>query len=120
MLREAAVYGPPGEVGRVTEVLPLTLAERATTAGPVKPCDPDPLTDLPIGDAGTERLDDAHHLMSRDDGRALYVEVPLDDVQVGPTHPTRVHLDPHFISGGLRNRDVFEAQRVGLDGSWGV
>jgi len=86
----------------------------------MKPGHADALSLLTIVDARTDRFDGAHDLMPRDNRRANHLEIALDDMQIGPAHPTGTHSDQNFVRRRLGNGYIREPQRMRLDRSGGV
>src|SRR5262249_59176860 len=70
-------------------------------AGAAKPADPDALTHRPAVDIGTERVDDADHLMAGNARVALPRHRLLDDGGVAMTDAAGMHLDADLVAAGL-------------------
>ncbi len=94
--RIAAVAIPTGELGGLTEVLPAGPAEDTGPAGPGQPGHPNPVTDFPVVDPRSHLGHRPHHLMTRNDGKAARVQVPLHELKVGAAHTAGGDRHPHL------------------------
>jgi hypothetical protein len=63
-------------------------------------------------DAGTDRIDEAGHLMARHDP-SVGMERALEDLRVRAADPDRNGQDPNLSGAGLEYGDLLQAQIVG-------
>jgi hypothetical protein len=71
----------------------------------------------PHSDADRERRTVArdnltHDLMSRHERASMNGKLAFGNMKVGSTNPARANTEKHFTEGGLRDRNLFEAQRL--------
>ena len=69
------------------EVFPSRQAKPARATGVGEPGDPDAVSRPQAGALGTEVVDEADHLVTRDNAGMLGSEVAFGQVQIGATHP---------------------------------
>ena len=71
------------------------------------PTDPDPHPRFPFRDFRADRVQEAHHLVSRDPRKLQARKEPGDR-----EHAARLHFDPHLPRSGLRSVALHEPQRT--------
>jgi hypothetical protein len=86
----------------------------------MEPRDTDPVADREPRTAGPDRVDDADHLVTGDDGKDRQLELARDDVQIRPTARAGVDPDADLSLGRLRVRALLQGQRTPVDAARGV
>src|SRR6185503_9667675 len=112
---EAAVAIVAGELGAIAEILASARAEATNAAGRAEPRHADALADDESFDFSTELVDGSDNLMSENERQLRTSELTIVNVEVGPAHAAREHLDPHLVRKDVWPRKLLEAElRPGL------
>ena len=118
ILRVAAIHGIASEGGVVAKILRTGAAEFTGAVGMMQPGNADTCAKRKPACTGTEFLDHANDLVSRDYGRFPRCEFSFNDVQVGPAYTAIRDTDkylpvPWFWSGDVRKHEWIGRDRSG-------
>ncbi len=115
ILRISAVFVPSCEPCRRTKVLQPFGTPLAGTAGVSQPGDPNPLTASKAVCASADLVDRADYLVPRHNPTGANWQVPLDEMQVGPTDPACAHPHPDLPCSWAGVGLFEEVERAGAD-----
>jgi hypothetical protein len=94
-----------------TKILLFTAAKAAGTVHVPKPGNSDPLATAKLGDTGSDFVDSADDLVTRNERGSMEGEVAFDDMDIGPANGAHVHLDSNFARSRLGLIDFLQNQR---------
>jgi hypothetical protein len=70
----------------------------------------DPLADLQSLDAGADEVDASDYLVTWDNGKQGIGQLPVHNVQIGPTDPARGYANADLACAGLSVRQFHRQQ----------
>jgi hypothetical protein len=110
-LGEAPVDLVAGVARGVAQVLPVRRAVAAPTAAATEPRHADPIANGETLDARRDRRHPTHDLVARHERQLRLAELAVDDVEIRPTHATRVDAHQHLAVARTRRRDLGLSER---------
>ncbi|ABA51266.1 hypothetical protein BURPS1710b_A1017 [Burkholderia pseudomallei 1710b] len=116
-LRIAAVDRVAGEAGRIAQVLAAARAVRAMAARAPEPRHADTLADRETLRERAERGHRADDLVPRNHRPLRIAQIAVDDVQIGPAHAARVHVDQQLPRRrhGVRQLGFAQPRRAAVE-----
>jgi hypothetical protein len=107
------------ELGLLTQVFALMLAETADAIAEVEPGDTDAIAFLQISYANSARIDNSDYLVSGNDWNPGQREVAFHNVQVSMANATTANLDADFRGPWNRCRNLRKAEWSTRHWPWG-
>jgi hypothetical protein len=112
-LRVPAVDVVPGEARALAQVLAFGVAVTTHAAGPTQPRNPDAVADAKTV-AGPRRNDLANDLMSRNERQAWFLQITVDDMEIGSADAACSDPNQNLIRARFGFRKRLFAQRLTL------
>src|SRR5262249_11163970 len=110
--RVASITRVSSEERLIAQVLLTVHAVRTAPAGVAEPGDAHALAQAECGHTGSERIDLADDLMTRDDRKLGMRQVSIDHVQIGPADAACRHAHPYFAGVRMPIREVAQRERL--------
>src|SRR6266851_864091 len=96
-------------------MLPPATAIVACAASLAQPCDADAIALIEARRADASLVDDANHLVPRDDSRMLWRQITFREVQVSAAHAASLDLNTNFAGARFRRIDLDCSQGIRFD-----